>query len=111
MTAAMWAASRNENARQELHFAYWARLGTVNAGPQAIEAFFAAGGNFTDQQDNLGRTAAMFAIENTLQPLRPSGKQAVTSPITSLPQVGPPKRWLPASDLRRSPPSPLQEAS
>jgi ankyrin repeat protein len=70
MTAAMWAASRNDvldfphNARQELHFPNWATLGTVNAGPQAIEAFFAAGGRFTEQQDNLGRTAAMFAIEN-----------------------------------------------
>lgn len=70
MTAGMWAASRSDvlsgakNARQELHFANWACIGLVNEGPTAIEAFFAAGGHFTDQQDNQGRTAAMFAIEN-----------------------------------------------
>ena len=70
MTAAMWAASRNDvldrqkNARQELHFANWATFGVVNEGPGAIEAFSVAGGRFTDQQDNRGRTAAMYAIEN-----------------------------------------------
>jgi ankyrin repeat protein len=63
-TAAMWAASRGDSPRLALHFPVWTLSTTVNEAPQAIEAFSVAGGHFTDQQDNHGRTAAMIAIDS-----------------------------------------------
>jgi ankyrin repeat protein len=39
--------------------------GAANRGSAAIQAFANAGGQFTDQQNNLGRTAAMYAIFNS----------------------------------------------
>ena len=67
MTAAMWAASRQDQgwptATQKLGFPE-GRFGVVNPGGNTIEAFYAAGGRFNDQQDRLGRTAAMITIFN-----------------------------------------------
>ena len=74
-TAAMFAASRQDDyfpdAHMELKFsARQMKGGLVNEGGAAIQAFAEAGGHFTDQQDNSGRTAAMQAIFNGPEAIR-----------------------------------------
>ncbi len=78
-TAGMLCASRQDDyfppAAMELKLT--PRLmkgGLVNEGGAAIQAFAEAGGRFTDQQDSLGRTAAMQAVFNGPEAIRAFAK-------------------------------------
>jgi ankyrin repeat protein len=67
LTAAMWAATVRErgspDARTALKFPQ--RVAAVSMrGGDRIQAFFEAGGRFTDEQNQAGETAAMLAIDN-----------------------------------------------
>jgi ankyrin repeat protein len=69
VTAAMIVAMPQEDTFPglaiDLHLAgKQMKGGAVNRGSAAIQAFANIGGRFTDQQDHLGRTAAMYAIFN-----------------------------------------------
>jgi hypothetical protein len=76
MTSAMWAASRQDvgwpSSRMELKFAERFLVGgLINPGGDAIQAFVASGGRFTDQQNNnVGQTVAMLAIFNSPEAVR-----------------------------------------
>jgi len=68
-TVGMIVAMRQDdsfpNGPMELRFADKAMHGCeVNPGRAAIDAFYAGGGHFTDQQNWYARTAAMYAVMN-----------------------------------------------
>ncbi len=68
-TVGMIVAARQDDSfpdgKIELRFADKAmREGAVNPGGAAIDAFYAGGGRFSDQQNWYGRTAAMYAAQN-----------------------------------------------
>lgn len=59
----------------ELHFTDKAmKGGRLNWGGDAINAFYAGGGRFTDQQNWYGRTAAMYAVQNGPEAINAFGR-------------------------------------